>query len=89
MNVFQGVHPDDLARVIQVFQDGLQAQHAVFVTYRFQHKAGHWVWLESTGTNATDNPDLRGVVINTRDGCCSGRWRSPGRAHTVGHGNLP
>ncbi|WP_051935503.1 PAS domain S-box protein [Deinococcus sp. YIM 77859] len=67
VNVFEGIHPDDRDRVMQVFQQALAAQTPLLVTYRFQHKDGRWVWLESTGTNALEDPDICGVVINTRD----------------------
>lgn len=68
LNVFEGIHPEDRERVMEVFQQAVLARGLpVPVTYRFQHGAGHWVWLESTGTNAAHDPDLRGVVINTRD----------------------
>ncbi|UQN10755.1 HD domain-containing phosphohydrolase [Deinococcus sp. QL22] len=66
-NAFDGIHPEDLGRVMQVFQEAVISQVPVLATYRFQHKAGHWVWLESTGVNSTDDPDIGGVMINTRD----------------------
>lgn len=66
-NVFDGVHPDDRDGVTRAFQKALRARHPVLVTSRFRHKTGHWVWLESTVTNAADDPDLQGVVVNSRD----------------------
>ena len=67
LNVFEGIHPDDRDRVNRAFREAVDSRLPCLVTYRFQHKAGHWVWLESTGTNAVHDTDLRGVVINTRD----------------------
>ncbi|OLV18258.1 PAS domain S-box protein [Deinococcus marmoris] len=67
LNVFEGIHPDDRDRVNRAFREIVGGRLPCLVTYRFQHKAGHWVWLESTGTNAVHDPDLQGVVINTRD----------------------
>ncbi|GGO28647.1 PAS domain S-box protein [Deinococcus humi] len=67
LNVFDGIHPDDRDRVAREFDAAVRSTLPRLVTYRFQHKSGHWVWLESTGTNASTDPDLRGVVINTRD----------------------
>ncbi|GGL78979.1 hypothetical protein GCM10010840_16040 [Deinococcus aerolatus] len=67
LNVFEGIHPDDRDRVNRAFREAVDTRLPCLVTYRFQHKAGHWVWLESTGTNAIHDTDLRGVVVNTRD----------------------
>ncbi|MFD1732867.1 PAS domain S-box protein [Deinococcus malanensis] len=65
--VFEGIHPEDRDRVLREFGEAVRSPLPRLVSYRFQHKAGHWVWLESTGTNAIHDPDLCGVVINTRD----------------------
>lgn len=67
LNVFEGIHPEDRDRVGRAFSEAVDTRLPCLVTYRFQHRAGHWVWLESTGTNAVQDPDLRGVVVNTRD----------------------
>lgn len=67
LNVFEGIHPEDRDRVGRAFRETVDSGLPCLVTYRFQHKEGHWVWLESTGTNAVHDTDLRGVVINTRD----------------------
>jgi PAS domain S-box-containing protein len=47
------VHPDDQAALVETFErqaeDGIE--HAVRPSrYRFRHKAGHWVWLETHPT---------------------------------------
>lgn len=67
VSVFEGIHPEDLDRFRAVFQQAATSQVPVLATYRFQHKEGHWVWLESTGVNPAHDPDIKGVVINTRD----------------------
>ncbi|UBV44525.1 PAS domain S-box protein (plasmid) [Deinococcus taeanensis] len=67
VNVFDSIHPEDRARVMHAFHETVRSRQPRLVTYRCQHQAGHWVWLESTGTDATGDPDLNGVVLNTRD----------------------
>ncbi|WP_019585996.1 PAS domain S-box protein [Deinococcus apachensis] len=68
VKVFEGIHPDDREEATRAFQQVIETPDTpVLVTYRFRHKEGHWVWLESTGTHALHDPDVRGVVINTRD----------------------
>jgi diguanylate cyclase (GGDEF)-like protein len=37
------------------------------VEYRFRHKDGSWVWLESVGTNLIDDPKVGEFVVNSRD----------------------
>ena len=64
---FDGIHPEDMDKVMDAYRCAGRSAHPILVTYRFQHKNGSWVWLESTGINATDDPDLQGLLINTRD----------------------
>jgi PAS domain S-box-containing protein len=62
------VHPDDLARVRDAFDDALENAFArPTVECRVRDKAGRWRIIESTGRNALDNPAVAGVVLNTRD----------------------
>jgi len=35
--------------------------------YRFRHKDGTWVTLDSIARNALDDPSINGIVINSRD----------------------
>jgi signal transduction histidine kinase len=35
--------------------------------YRLRHKDSSWHVIESTGSNQLDNPDIAGIVINSRD----------------------
>ncbi len=67
-NVFSFVHPDDLERVSGLFTtmlvQGLPGSRA---ECRFRHKDGSWRLLDATATNLHANPDVGGVVINSRD----------------------
>jgi PAS domain S-box-containing protein len=65
---FDFVHPDDVAHVAELFSDALAHPGvAVPVTFRFRHRDGHWVPLESIGSSHLDDPNIRGVVVNSRD----------------------
>jgi len=67
-NVFGFMHPSDVPLVVAAFQEALrQPAAAPRVTYRFRHKDGQDVWLESTGRNLLDDPDVRGIVVHSRD----------------------
>jgi PAS domain S-box-containing protein len=54
-NAFDYVHPDDLRRVETAFAEVVKdpGRHPS-AEYRFRHKDGSWRWLESVGTNLTE-----------------------------------
>ena len=65
---FEYVHPSDIDHVLERFGQALaQPAVAVPVTFRFRHRDGHWVPLEAIGSNRLDDPNVRGVVVNSRD----------------------
>jgi diguanylate cyclase (GGDEF)-like protein/PAS domain S-box-containing protein len=67
-NAFEYVHPDDRERVEIAFAEGLvDPSRRPSVEYRFRHKDGSWVWLESIGTNLLDDPGVGEYVVNSRD----------------------
>ncbi|WPP40161.1 PAS domain S-box protein [Paenibacillus hunanensis] len=62
-------HPEDRA-VVQVYvQSILYAREQHTVCYRFRHKQGHYVWLESSGTHASNgsNDPFGTIVAVSRD----------------------
>ena len=67
-DAFSFIHDQDLPDVEQAFERVRhKPENDVIVEYRFQHKKRYWVYLESVGYDLTDDPDLGGVVINSRD----------------------
>ncbi|HEX5805414.1 MAG TPA: PAS domain S-box protein [Macromonas sp.] len=44
--LFARIHPDDIDRVRQTDITATQADHSE-LTYRLQHRDGHWVWVQS------------------------------------------
>ncbi len=74
-NSFARVHPDDLPRVKDTFQNLLDyPQRAVRIECRQQHKNGSWLHLELFARNEFDDPDIAGIVAHTRD--VTDRWRA-------------
>ncbi len=58
-NAFDYVHPDDLQRVEMAFAEGLKDPgRQPSAEYRFRRKDGSWRWLESVGTNLTQEPGV-------------------------------
>jgi two-component system, cell cycle sensor histidine kinase and response regulator CckA len=65
---FALIHPDDRDRVVAAFERLVTSSGPlVSETYRLQRKDGGWRVLESAGTNLLDHPQIRGLVVNTRD----------------------
>lgn len=65
---FTTTHPDDRARMIGALQRLLGTEgHVERQRYRIRHKDGSWRHLEAVGRNLSSNPDVAGVIINSRD----------------------
>ena len=67
---FALVHPDDLAALQQLYADVLtQPIPSAFVTCRFRHREGHYLWLECAAhtirAEATDEP--LEIVVSARN----------------------
>lgn len=67
-NLFDFCHPDDMARAMPRFEHLAQAPGIVETeVVRFKHKEGHWIYLEGTVINATDDPRVGALVNNFRE----------------------
>ncbi len=67
-NAFDWVHPDDLERALSIFSEiiGTLGLHPP-IEFRAPHKDGSWRYLEHTVNNLLDDPDVRGIVVTSRD----------------------
>jgi diguanylate cyclase (GGDEF)-like protein/PAS domain S-box-containing protein len=67
-NVFERVHPDDLAMTRSELKKCLaQAGVAVSAEFRMRHRDGSWRVLEAVGVNRLDDPAVHAIVVNYRD----------------------
>ncbi len=67
-SAFSFVHPDDLPQVLAAFGHGLQnPDRTVTIQFRFRHKDGSHRYLEAVGQSRLSDPEIAGVVINSRD----------------------
>jgi len=67
-NAFEYIHPDDVDKVLELFNKAIDIPgYTATAEYRFRHKNGDWVILESVGKNLLTDPDISGVIINSRD----------------------
>jgi PAS domain S-box-containing protein len=68
VDTFQFIHPEDQPAVAEAYQQVLARPGAVMtVQYRYRTKAGGWTWMEAVASNRLDDPEVRGVVANSRD----------------------
>ncbi|WP_436936342.1 PAS domain-containing sensor histidine kinase [Halovenus marina] len=67
-NTFEYIHPEDRARVRDVFESVIGEGRFRDATgeYRFRRADGSWCWLESRFSNLTDS-QLDGYVVSSRD----------------------
>ncbi|NTW97347.1 MAG: PAS domain-containing protein [Oscillochloris sp.] len=61
-------HPDDLPRVLAEIYALIDDPFSVpTIQYRFLHRDGSWIWIESTFSNLLAVPGVESIVINFRD----------------------
>ncbi len=66
LNLF--THPDDLPQVLSILAQVIQEPATTpTIQYRFKHKDGPWLWVESTFTSLLSEPSVQAIVINFRD----------------------
>ena len=67
-NAFGLVHPDDLACAQKAFEQAIHHPDCtVRLEFRFKHHDGSWSYLEAVGQSHLDDPEISGVVVNSRD----------------------
>jgi PAS domain S-box-containing protein len=67
-NAFEGVHPDDLPYLKDLFEQLLtEPGKSQTAEFQYRHKDGSWRFLEGTGNNRLEDPAVRAVVSNYRD----------------------
>lgn len=65
---FEFVHQDDLPTVMKQFQEVIEHQGQIrTVKFRFRHKDGSWLYLESIAHLISDTQGRLFVVVNSRD----------------------
>jgi PAS domain S-box-containing protein len=67
-SAFSLIHPEDLPGVLQGFDHGLRnPDQTITLEFRVRHQDGSWRYLEAVGQSRLDDPDIAGVVVNSRD----------------------
>ena len=69
-SIFDLIHPDDVEQVRSAWQATMSVPGSAApgtIEARIRHADGTWHIHEAIGTNLLDNPDVEGVVMNSRD----------------------
>ncbi|MGE5706992.1 MAG: PAS domain S-box protein [Bacteroidota bacterium] len=66
--IFEIVHPDDLVIVADAYTKGYRHNTSGFASFRYLHKDGHYLWVESAGNLVSDEKgEIVGAVFANRD----------------------
>ena len=62
------IHPDDVKTVVEQLMGVAEApEGTASAEYRFHRKDGSWIYLESKARNLLNDPDVAGIIVNSRD----------------------
>jgi len=65
---FDLIHRDDVKAMRSMFHElAVRGKMTQPIEFRVRTKAGAWRTLESIGKNCLDIPEVRGIIVNTRD----------------------
>jgi PAS domain S-box-containing protein len=66
-NLVDFIHPDDYQKTIKLYSTLLSRRRIFTSQFRFRHKDGRWLWVESIASNTLDDEAVNGFIINSRD----------------------
>jgi len=67
-NPAEYTHPDDLNMVLSALSRIIQdPSYIPTLQYRYRHKTGNWLWVESTFTNLLADSNVESILINFRN----------------------
>jgi diguanylate cyclase (GGDEF)-like protein/PAS domain S-box-containing protein len=61
------ISPEDKTRVLSFLTTVGEDGHTGVIEFRAHHKDGHWVFVETLRTSLLHDPNVKGIVLNTRD----------------------
>lgn len=66
-NAFDFIHEDDTERIHKQFSSLSYRESTGLKPFRFLNADDEWRWLEATVTNLSEDPAVKGYVVNSRD----------------------
>ena len=66
--VFEHLHPDDIPVIKNLFNKLAQSPGSTIeAQWRQKHVDGRYLWMQGSGTNLLNNPEIKAIVVNFRD----------------------
>ncbi|GGM19835.1 PAS domain S-box protein [Deinococcus aerophilus] len=66
-SAFDLIYPEDHGLIQHALASLMPNGEPASATYRFLHRDGHWVWLESLAMDLRHHPHIQGILVNSRD----------------------
>ncbi|GGI27211.1 PAS domain S-box protein [Pedobacter mendelii] len=66
-NAFEFIHPDDVPRIKEQFSKAQHVEKMLLKPYRFKNVKGEYLWVETIISNKLTDPNIQGLVANSRD----------------------
>ncbi|MDT0676668.1 PAS domain-containing protein [Autumnicola musiva] len=66
-NAFDFLHPEDKSRLFTEFEKLKKTKQIHPLPYRFRDAQGNWRWFKTIATNLSEDPAVKGIVVNSRD----------------------
>ncbi|HEY3369556.1 MAG TPA: PAS domain S-box protein [Prolixibacteraceae bacterium] len=62
------VHPEDKENLLEAVLKLMKAEHTTVIkVFRVKCKDGSWKWVETTGVNRVNDPNIQGILTTYRD----------------------
>lgn len=66
-SAFEFIHPDDISMILKAFEEVTASNIVETKPFRFKTASGEWRWVETTATNCLADPNINGIIANSRD----------------------
>lgn len=66
-NIFKNVYPDDCRYAYMVIAELRSGRNKAQLEYRYRHKDGYYLWMETVGTPLIEQGIFQGLILVTRD----------------------
>ena len=66
-NPYDYIHPNDIVKIKSINEKIIDDKSQQVYDYRFKHKEGHWVWIETSTNPIFEKEELVGMISSSRD----------------------
>ncbi|HET8886588.1 MAG TPA: PAS domain S-box protein [Salinimicrobium sp.] len=65
-NALGFIHPEDLTKVEKALVNAKKQKRTRVLPFRYKDGNGQWQWIETIATNLLNEPNINGIVVNSR-----------------------